>query len=85
MPIALPPPTLDREVEPAATERGFTHCCGSEQYKLEIDCGDMIMRCYRRGSEGRWHYTYGRLCRKHLDDGCYPAGCDDVCLVRGSR
>ena len=70
---------------PRATEVGFTHCCGSEQYKLEIDCGEMVMRCYRRSTDGHWRFTYGRLCHEHLGDSCYPSGCEDACPMRGSR
>ena len=68
--------------EPAAAispvESGFTHCCGSERYRIEIECGEMLKRCYeKKGST--WRQTYGRHCKEELGEACYLQDCDAKC------
>lgn len=59
-------------------EPGFTPCCGSARYRIEIECGEMLKRCYEF-SGGRWRQTYGRHCKEQLGEGCYLENCDAKC------
>jgi hypothetical protein len=59
-------------------ESGFTHCCGSARYRMEIECGEMLKRCYEY-SGGGWHQTYGRHCKEQLGEACYLEDCDAKC------
>jgi len=68
----------ESEIAPTQAEPGFTYCCGDEAFKLQIVCEEGLMRCYEH-REGRWHYTYGRHCKRNLGEACYLHGCDDKC------
>jgi hypothetical protein len=68
-----------RAAEHAPSEPGFTFCCGDGRYKLEIDCSDMLKRCYER-RDGGWAATYGRHCKTSLGEACYLDDCDARCL-----
>lgn len=61
-----------------AVDPGFTHCCGDLHYKMEVDCGDRLKRCYVREG-GEWKQTYGRHCKSQLGSACYLHLCDDAC------
>jgi hypothetical protein len=81
-----PEPSWLAEVAPSAepaaaispVEAGFTHCCGSEQYRIEIECGEMLKRCYENKG-GIWRQTYGRHCKEQLGEACYLERCDAKC------
>jgi hypothetical protein len=84
-----PPPAPAPEPEPApapapaaalpqAVESGFTHCCGNDQFRIEIDCRGMMKRCYE-SRRGEWKQTYGRHCLKSLGEDCYLSECDSRC------
>lgn len=80
-PVPEPEPTpapAPAPVLPAAVEAGFTHCCGNDEYRIEIDCGGMVKRCYQ-SKHGDWKQTYGRHCLKALGQDCYLAECDSRC------
>ncbi len=62
----------------AGLESGFAHCCGDDQYKLEIECSDGLMRCYQKKRK-RWKQTYGKHCKSSLDQQCYEKTCARVC------
>jgi hypothetical protein len=68
--------------EPAAAiapiEAGFTPCCGTERYRIEIECGEMLKRCYENKG-GIWRQTYGRHCKAELGEACYLEDCDAKC------
>lgn len=60
------------------TDPGFTHCCGNSNYMMEMDCNERLMRCYaHKGS--KWRQTYGKHCKRALDQVCYLATCNVVC------
>lgn len=61
-----------------AVESGFTHCCGNASYRIEIQCGGMIKRCYS-SEGGDWQQTYGRHCLSSLGEDCYLQDCDAKC------
>jgi hypothetical protein len=63
---------------PDPVEAGFTHCCGTAQYRMEIECGEMLKRCYENAG-GQWKQTYGRFCKEALSEGCYLEECDAKC------
>ncbi len=65
------------EIRPGI-ESGFAHCCGNDRHKIEIECSDGLMRCYRKTGK-RWKQTYGRHCKAALDQECYEATCPRVC------
>ena len=73
-----PPPPAPAPVLPAAVEPGFTHCCGNDQFRIEIDCNQMVKRCYE-SKKGEWKQTYGRHCLKSLGQDCYLSECDSRC------
>lgn len=86
-PPAAPPPAAPPAAAPAAepapaavspVEAGFTHCCGNGSYRIEIDCNQMMKRCYSNET-GSWRQTYGRHCRASLGESCYLADCDAKC------
>ena len=60
-------------------EPGFLHCCGDDQYILEIDCRQGVKRCYKPSRRGDWRHTYGRECKHALSQTCYLESCDVVC------
>ena len=62
----------------AGNEPGFSHCCGDSEYMMEVDCSEMLMRCYER-KRGRWKQTYGKHCKKTLGQECYLHTCHNVC------
>jgi hypothetical protein len=62
----------------APIEAGFTNCCSTEQYRIEIECGEMLKRCYEQ-QNGMWRQTYGRHCKEHLGESCYLEDCDAKC------
>ena len=62
----------------AGIESGFAHCCGDDQYRMEIECSDGLLRCYRRTGQ-RWEQTYGKYCKAALDQQCYEQTCVRVC------
>ena len=64
--------------EQAPVEVGFTPCCGSARYRIEIECGEMLKRCYEYQG-GSWRQTYGRHCKEQLGEGCYLEDCDAKC------
>lgn len=72
-PAPAPAPVL-----PSAVEPGFTHCCGNDQFRIEIECGQMVKRCYE-SKQGGWKQTYGRHCLKSLGQDCYLSECDSRC------
>lgn len=59
-------------------EPGFTNCCGTERYRMEIECGEMLKRCYENQG-GTWRQTYGRHCKEELGEACYLEDCDAKC------
>ncbi len=59
-------------------ETGFAYCCGEGQYKMEIDCSEGLVRCYRL-TGGRWQQTYGQHCKSTLDTQRYEQACAKVC------
>jgi hypothetical protein len=61
-----------------AVESGFTHCCGNTSYRIEIQCGGMVKRCYSSDG-GNWRQTYGRHCLSSLGEACYLQDCDAKC------
>jgi hypothetical protein len=61
-----------------ATEPGFTYCCGNGRFKIEIDCREMLKRCYQRTGAG-WKATYGRHCKRALGEACYLESCTARC------
>jgi hypothetical protein len=63
-------------VEPLSA--GYVYCCGNPQYRLEIGCADLDMKCYEQTPEG-WRWTYGRHCKEQLGSACYLNGCDERC------
>jgi len=71
-------PAAEPAVVMAPVEAGFTHCCGSERYRIEIECGEMLKRCYENKG-GRWRQTYGRHCKETLGEACYLEDCDSKC------
>jgi hypothetical protein len=80
-----PAPAIEPIAEPApspalvqAVEAGFTHCCGNSSFRIEIDCGQMVKRCYSNET-GDWRQTYGRHCRRTLGESCYLEDCDAKC------
>lgn len=65
------------EIKPG-TDPGFTHCCGDEGYMMEMDCSERLMRCYEnRGTH--WKQTYGKHCKRNLDQECYLQTCNAIC------
>lgn len=62
----------------APIEAGFTNCCSTDQYRIEIECGEMLKRCYEN-QNGVWRQTYGRHCKEHLGQSCYLEDCDAKC------
>jgi len=68
----------DPSAAPTAVEPGFINCCGSARYRIEIECGEMLKRCYEREA-GEWRQTYGRHCKEELGESCYLDGCDSRC------
>jgi len=72
------PAAAEPAVVMAPVEAGFTHCCGSERYRIEIECGEMLKRCYENKG-GRWRQTYGRHCKETLGEACYLEDCDSKC------
>jgi hypothetical protein len=71
-------PAAEPAVAMDPVEAGFTHCCGSERYRIEIECGEMLKRCYeKKGST--WRQTYGRHCKEELGEDCYLQDCDAKC------
>lgn len=76
-PVAAQPAAPQRVwVEPVAA--GYMYCCGDQQYRLEIGCADLDMKCYVQTGEG-WQWTYGRHCKEQLGTACYLNGCDERC------
>jgi hypothetical protein len=65
------------EIRPGI-ESGFAHCCGDDKYRMEIECSDGLVRCYKRSGR-RWKQTYGRFCKSFLDQQCYAQTCARVC------
>ncbi|MBL4636254.1 MAG: hypothetical protein JKY56_20505 [Kofleriaceae bacterium] len=59
-------------------ETGFAYCCGEDLHKLEIDCSEGLVRCYRLSGK-RWQQTYGKHCKSALDTQCYQQTCAKVC------
>lgn len=59
-------------------ETGFAHCCGDDQHKMEVECSDGLVRCYRLTGK-RWEQTYGKHCKAALDTECYEKTCAQVC------
>lgn len=59
-------------------ESGFAHCCGNDQYRMEIECSEGLLRCYQ-WTGGRWKQTYGKHCKSALDQQCYEQTCARVC------
>ncbi len=59
-------------------EAGFAHCCGDDQLRLEIECSDGLVRCYRQAGD-EWKQTYGKHCKRGLDQQCYEQTCARVC------
>jgi hypothetical protein len=72
------PASAPASVAMSPVEAGFTHCCGTERYRIEIECGEMLKRCYEKKG-GTWKQTYGRHCKEHLSEGCYLQDCDAKC------
>ncbi len=86
-PPAPPPPAPTPVPEPAPApepqavapiEAGFVNCCGNGSYRIEIDCNQMMKRCYTNET-GTWRQTYGRHCRASLGESCYLQDCDAKC------
>tara|TARA_R110002096_G_scaffold436085_1_gene667095 strand:- start:12879 stop:13352 length:474 start_codon:yes stop_codon:yes gene_type:complete len=59
-------------------EQGFAHCCGDENNRLEIECSDGLVRCYQH-TGSRWEQTYGKHCKRSLNQQCYEQACARVC------
>ncbi len=59
-------------------EAGFVHCCGADQYRIEIECSDGLLRSYEKAGP-RWKQTYGKHCKASLDQQCYERTCVRVC------
>ena len=76
--LSQPEPAVQQAVVMSPVETGFTHCCGSERYRIEIECGEMLKRCYENKG-GRWRQTYGRHCKETLGEACYLEDCDSKC------
>lgn len=76
-PVVQPPPEPEPQVV-APIEAGFVNCCGNASYRIEIDCSQMMKRCYSNET-GSWRQTYGRHCRASLGESCYLADCDAKC------
>jgi hypothetical protein len=62
-----------------AAEPGFSHCCGNDEFQLDIECGERLARCYERDGDESWRQTYGRHCKEQLGTSCYLHGCADKC------
>jgi hypothetical protein len=62
-----------------AAEPGFRHCCGNDEFQLDIECGERLARCYERDDDASWRQTYGRHCKEQLGASCYLHGCLDKC------
>ncbi|MCP4447166.1 MAG: hypothetical protein GY811_17730 [Myxococcales bacterium] len=62
----------------AGLESGFAHCCGDNQHRLDIECSDGLMRCYKWTGR-RWDQTYGKHCKLALTQQCYEQACVRVC------
>jgi hypothetical protein len=77
--VARLTPTGRQQSFPAATEPGFTYCCGNADFKLEIECGIRLKRCYTRRPGGGWEHTFGRYCKQELGDACYMSACEQRC------
>ncbi|HLU66170.1 MAG TPA: hypothetical protein VKZ63_07830 [Kofleriaceae bacterium] len=77
-PGAAPAPAVEQPTEVQAVEAGFTHCCGNASYRIEIECGNMVKRCYS-SETGAWRQTYGRHCLASLGEACYLQDCDAKC------
>lgn len=78
-PVAEPAVAADPAAAPVqAVESGFIHCCGNASYRIEIQCGGMIKRCYS-SEGGDWRQTYGRHCLSSLGEACYLEDCDAKC------
>ncbi|HTE54914.1 MAG TPA: hypothetical protein VK698_28870 [Kofleriaceae bacterium] len=71
-------PAASPAVALAPVEAGFTNCCGTERYRIEIECGEMLKRCYENQG-GTWRQTYGRHCKENLGEACYLEDCDAKC------
>ncbi len=76
-PIATPAPDTEQAAI-TPVEAGFVHCCGNGSYRIEIDCSQMMKRCYT-SETGTWHQTYGRHCRASLGESCYLEDCEANC------
>ncbi len=76
--LTRPDAPVQQAVVMSPVEAGFTHCCGSERYRIEIECGEMLKRCYENKG-GTWRQTYGRHCKEQLGEGCYLEECDAKC------
>ena len=76
--LSRPEPAVEQATAMSPVEVGFTHCCGSERYRIEIECGEMLKRCYENKG-GTWRQTYGRHCKEQLGEGCYLEECDAKC------
>lgn len=74
--VVAPPAPRSAWVEPQAA--GYVYCCGNQDYRLEIGCADLDMKCYEHTPEG-WRWTYGRHCKDQLGQACYLNGCDQRC------
>jgi hypothetical protein len=75
---APPPAPVESAPEVAGLEPGYEYCCGNDEYRLDIGCGYLDMRCYEATPDG-WVRTYGRHCKAQLGTACYLNGCDDRC------
>jgi len=72
------PPVEPAVAVVAPVEAGFTFCCGSEKFRMEIQCGEMLKRCYEN-KRGKWRQTYGRHCKEKLGESCYLELCEAKC------
>jgi hypothetical protein len=72
------PPAEPAVAMVAPVEAGFTFCCGSDHFRMEIECGEMLKRCYEHKG-GTWRQTYGRHCKEQLGESCYLELCDSKC------
>lgn len=59
-------------------EAGFAYCCGDDDFRMEIECSDGLLRCYKRSGK-RWKQTFGRHCKSSLNQQCYEQTCARVC------
>lgn len=59
-------------------EAGFAHCCGADNFMMEIDCSEGLLRCYYNDTH-HWKQTFGRYCKKALSEECYSQACTNVC------